>query len=74
MIPSYFSLDTDGRVLRFDSFSKILSAGARIGWCSGPPPLVERILLHEMVLELPLTKVYEYLSFGNFANDSVSDS
>ena len=51
-IPSYFSMDTDGRVLRFDSFSKILSAGARLGWVSGPGPLVERIVLHSMTTNL----------------------
>ncbi|KAJ3106994.1 hypothetical protein HK100_003655 [Physocladia obscura] len=43
---SYFSIDTDQRVLRFDSFSKILSAGLRVGWVSGPKPLVDRIILH----------------------------
>lgn len=48
-VPSYFSLDTDGRVLRFDSMSKILSSGLRIGWVTGPPALVERIDLHTMV-------------------------
>ncbi|KAH6597347.1 hypothetical protein BASA50_004487 [Batrachochytrium salamandrivorans] len=46
--PSYFSFDVDGRVLRFDSLSKVLSGGARIGWVSGPKPLVERIVLHGM--------------------------
>ncbi|KAI9327887.1 pyridoxal phosphate-dependent transferase [Obelidium mucronatum] len=44
--PSYFSMDVDGRVLRFDSFSKILSAGVRVGWVTGPKALVERIALH----------------------------
>ncbi|KAI8834324.1 pyridoxal phosphate-dependent transferase [Chytridium lagenaria] len=44
--PSYLSMDADGRVLRFDSFSKILSAGVRLGWVTGPPKLVERIVLH----------------------------
>jgi tryptophan aminotransferase len=42
--PSYFTLELDepevGRVLRFDSLSKILSAGIRIGFTSGPEPLV----------------------------------
>ena len=55
---SYFSMDTDGRVLRFDSLSKILSAGARIGissrfiylgWVSGPKELIDKIVLHGMV-------------------------
>ncbi|KAJ3023775.1 UNVERIFIED_CONTAM: hypothetical protein HDU68_008458 [Siphonaria sp. JEL0065] len=43
---SYFSMDVDGRVLRFDSFSKILSAGVRVGWVTGPKQLVDRIVLH----------------------------
>ncbi len=51
-IPSYFSMDVDGRVLRFDSLSKILSAGARLGWVSGPKPLIDRIILHGMVQSL----------------------
>jgi kynurenine/2-aminoadipate aminotransferase len=39
-IPSYLSMDVDGRVLRFDSFSKILSSGLRVGWATGPPELI----------------------------------
>ena len=50
-IPSYFSMDVDGRVLRFDSLSKILSAGARLGWVSGPKALIDRIVLHGMVFK-----------------------
>lgn len=46
---SYFSLDVDGRVLRFDSMSKVLSAGIRIGWATGPKELLERIILHGQV-------------------------
>jgi len=44
--PSFLSLDTEGRVLRFDSFSKVLSSGLRLGFVSGPPQLVDRIVLH----------------------------
>ena len=35
-----------GRVLRFDSFSKIFSAGMRIGYVTAPIPILERINLH----------------------------
>lgn len=35
-----------GRVLRFDSFSKIFSAGMRIGYVTAPLPLLERINMH----------------------------
>ncbi|MEE6460989.1 hypothetical protein FKM82_001165 [Ascaphus truei] len=44
--PTFLSMDVDGRVLRTDSMSKILSSGLRIGFLSGPKPLVDRVILH----------------------------
>jgi DNA-binding transcriptional MocR family regulator len=35
-----------GRVIRFDSLSKVLSAGMRLGFASGPPVLIRAIDLH----------------------------
>jgi len=48
---SYFSLETTvspemGRVVRFDSFSKILSAGMRIGFMSAPDAIYDVIEKH----------------------------
>uniref|UniRef100_A0AAR2LA28 Aminotransferase class I/classII large domain-containing protein n=1 Tax=Pygocentrus nattereri TaxID=42514 RepID=A0AAR2LA28_PYGNA len=43
---TFLSLDVDGRVIRTDSFSKILSSGLRIGFVTGPKPLVDRVVLH----------------------------
>ena len=48
---SYFKLDGQGpyprgRVLRFDSLSKVLSAGLRFGFATGPARLIERINVH----------------------------
>eukprot|EP00730_Choanoeca_flexa_P019441 TRINITY_DN9495_c0_g1_i4.p1 TRINITY_DN9495_c0_g1~~TRINITY_DN9495_c0_g1_i4.p1 ORF type:complete len:405 (+),score=71.00 TRINITY_DN9495_c0_g1_i4:128-1342(+) len=51
-IPSLLSMDVDGRVLRFDSFSKIVSSGLRLGFVSGPAPLVDRIVLHGQAVSL----------------------
>uniref|UniRef100_A0A8C4QCH3 Kynurenine/alpha-aminoadipate aminotransferase, mitochondrial n=1 Tax=Eptatretus burgeri TaxID=7764 RepID=A0A8C4QCH3_EPTBU len=48
-IPSFLSLDIDGRVLRLDSFSKIISAGLRLGFLTGPKMLVDRVILHVQV-------------------------
>lgn len=45
-IPSFLSLDTEGRVIRFDSFSKVLSSGVRIGWLIAPNVLANAIELH----------------------------
>ena len=38
------SMDVDGRVIRVDSFSKIVAPGARLGFVTGPTPLVEKIM------------------------------
>ncbi|KAJ3585678.1 hypothetical protein NHX12_014397 [Muraenolepis orangiensis] len=38
--PTFLSMDVDGRVIRSDSFSKILSSGLRTGFVTGPKPLL----------------------------------
>lgn len=48
-LPSLLSMDVDGRVVRLDSFSKILSAGMRVGYVTGPKQLLERINFHMQV-------------------------
>jgi kynurenine/2-aminoadipate aminotransferase len=49
---TFLSMDTDGRVLRFDSLSKVLSSGIRIGWCTGPSALIQQIHLHQQASSL----------------------
>jgi DNA-binding transcriptional MocR family regulator len=44
LIPSYLSLDYQGRVVRLDTFSKTAAPGCRLGWITAQPALVERIL------------------------------
>ena len=41
-VQSLFSLDTDGRVVRLDSFSKIVAPGFRLGWVSAPKVFMEK--------------------------------
>ena len=52
-VPSYFALEREesetfgcGYVLRFESFSKILSAGMRVGYVVGPTPIVRAIVAY----------------------------
>lgn len=46
LVPSYLSLDVDGRVARLDSFSKVLAPGARVGWITASEQIVERYKIH----------------------------
>ncbi|XP_033217726.1 kynurenine/alpha-aminoadipate aminotransferase, mitochondrial-like isoform X2 [Belonocnema kinseyi] len=43
---SFLSLDTDGRVIRFDSFSKIFSAGLRLGVVTAHKDILEKLSYH----------------------------
>ncbi|XP_020278783.1 kynurenine/alpha-aminoadipate aminotransferase, mitochondrial-like [Pseudomyrmex gracilis] len=43
---SFFSLDTDGRVIRLDSFSKFISAGLRVGVVTAHKDIVDKLVVH----------------------------
>lgn len=49
LIPSLLSMDTDGRVLRMDSFSKVVIPGSRMGWVTGSEQIIERYTRHAEV-------------------------
>lgn len=59
--PSFLSLDTDGRVIRFDSLSKVLSSGIRLGYVTGPRELVEPITYHMQVSVLHASSLSQVL-------------
>ncbi|WVR07874.1 hypothetical protein IAU60_004917 [Kwoniella sp. DSM 27419] len=44
IVPTFLSIDTDGRVIRIDSFSKIVAPGSRLGYITGHKVLVEKIM------------------------------
>ncbi len=44
LVPSYLSVDTDGRVVRLDTFSKTVAPGCRLGWITTQPALCERLM------------------------------
>lgn len=51
---TFLSCDTDGRVIRMDSFSKVLAPGTRLGWITGSKSLLKAyVALHEMTIQAP---------------------
>ena len=59
--PSFLSMDVDGRVIRTDSFSKVLSAGLRVGLLTGPPPLIGRVTLMQQASALHTSGISQAL-------------
>ena len=54
LVPSFISLDVEGRVIRLDSVSKVLAPGLRLGWIIGQKALLERFIrLHEVSVQTP---------------------
>jgi aromatic amino acid aminotransferase I len=47
LVPSLLSIDVDGRVLRMDSFSKVLAPGTRLGWVTASEQIIERWVRHQ---------------------------
>lgn len=44
LVPSFLSLDVDGRVVRLESFSKVVAPGTRVGWIVASEQVVERFI------------------------------
>ncbi|KAH8989735.1 PLP-dependent transferase [Lactarius akahatsu] len=43
LVPSFLRVDTQGRVIRMDTFSKTIAPGVRLGWFTCNPLFVERL-------------------------------
>ncbi|CCF57788.1 hypothetical protein KAFR_0D01420 [Kazachstania africana CBS 2517] len=49
---TFLSIDTDGRVIRMDSFSKVLAPGSRLGWITCSNQIMKAYLaLYEMSMQ-----------------------
>ncbi|XP_019390246.1 PREDICTED: kynurenine/alpha-aminoadipate aminotransferase, mitochondrial-like isoform X2 [Crocodylus porosus] len=59
--PTFLSLDVDGRVIRTDTLSNIISPGLRIGFLTGPKPLIDRVILHIQVSTMHTSTLIQVL-------------
>ncbi|KAI0072263.1 L-tyrosine:2-oxoglutarate aminotransferase [Panus rudis PR-1116 ss-1] len=69
LMPSFLSMDVDGRVLRIDSFSKIMFPGMRLGW------ITSSALFHEHLVTLTDASTHHPHAFGQiFITEMLSSS
>ncbi|XP_011870654.1 PREDICTED: kynurenine/alpha-aminoadipate aminotransferase, mitochondrial-like [Vollenhovia emeryi] len=69
---SFFSLDTDGRVIRLDSFSKIMSAGLRVGIITAHKDIVENFVIqmgNSVLHASSLSQMLLYKLFDNWGQE-----
>jgi 2-aminoadipate transaminase len=50
--PSLKAMDRHGIVIQIDSFSKMAFPGLRVGWCIGPPRVIERLRQLKQISDL----------------------
>ena len=50
--PSFFSIDTDSRVIRMDSMSKLIAPMIRVGWITASVPFIQALQRHSSLSSL----------------------
>lgn len=63
-VPTYKSMDTDGRVMYCGSFSKILSAGMRVGFVCGNEAVVQKMVVAKQVEDVHTNQFFQMIVAG----------
>src|ERR1700748_3273369 len=67
-LPTLQSLDGGRYVVYLGTFSKILSAGLRIGWAAAPRPILEKLNLGKQAADLCSSPLTQYFVAAYFAH------
>src|SRR3954451_20867407 len=67
-LPTLYSLDGGQFVIYAGTFSKILSAGLRIGWAAAPRPILEKLNLGKQAADLCSSPLNQYFVSAYFAH------
>ena len=60
-VPTYKSFDTEGLVVYCSSFSKILSAGMRVGFVCGPKDLIQKMVVAKQVEDVHTNQFFQMI-------------
>ncbi len=67
-LPTLLSLDGGRYVIYLGTFSKILSAGLRLGWAAAPRPILEKLNLGKQAADLCSSSLTQHFVAAYFAN------
>lgn len=62
-VPTLKSMDTEGIVLYSSSFSKILSAGMRVGYMCGPEPVIQKMVVAKQSEDVHTNLFFQMLTY-----------
>ena len=62
-IPTFKSMDTEGIVIYCSSFSKILSAGMRVGYVTAPGPVMQKMVVAKQVEDVHTNIFFQMLCY-----------
>ncbi len=65
--PHLMSMDNEDRVVRLETFSKILAPGFRIAWTTGPEELIEKMCIAKQATDLCTNPFGQYVAYKYLA-------
>lgn len=71
--PHLISMDDEDRVLRLETFSKILAPGFRIAWATGPSDLIEKMIIAKQATDLCTNPFGQYVAYKYIAEGIMDD-
>ncbi len=72
-VPTFKSLDKNGRVIYFGSFSKILAPGMRLGFTSAPAPLLERMIICKQTEDVHTNVLSQMIAYEFVTRHSIDE-
>ncbi len=72
-IPTLKSLDTNGRVIYFGSYSKVLAPGMRLGFTSAPAPLLERMIICKQTQDVHTNVLSQMIAYKFVTTYSIDE-
>lgn len=70
--PHLMSLDDEDRVVRLQTFSKILAPGFRIAWCVGPKEFIDKMVIAKQATDLCTNPFGQYVAY-KYVSEGVLD-